>query len=116
MPPPPAGPFEIPDAKGHSIGLSRATKPVAAETVAEPDVEVLDFQASGEGLLLAEVGEDEELVSATMEVAVPVSQDVLISMDAAAAKLGPAILETLDAQFKGKLSEVRQLDGRDLIF
>ncbi|MGB0416797.1 MAG: hypothetical protein ACPGKS_08110 [Coraliomargarita sp.] len=114
MPLPPSGPFEIPDASGHSIGLSRQPAKASNESGSDEYDEILDFSSASERLVTDEEGDDYEV--APVEVAVPVSEDALITLDAATAKLGPEILATLDAKFKGKLSEVRHLDGRDLIF
>lgn len=114
MPLPPSGPFDIPDASGHSIGLSRQPVSSSASQEEVDLAEIIDFSASSEALIIEEEGDEYE--AAPIDAPIPVTTDVLISLADASTKLGPQILDTLDAKFKGQLAEVRHLDERDLIF
>ena len=75
----------------------------------------MDFATTDDGFILEEAGEDYE-AAAELAPPIDVSSDALISIGSAAEKLGPEVLATLEAKFKGKLTEVRHLDARDLIF
>ena len=114
MPTLPSGPLDIPNASGHSIGLSR--QPITpAGTPDDELAEIIDFSTRSEALVVDEEVDEYESGSVGV-VELPIASDALISVEAAAAKLGSEVLATLDDKFKGKLSEDRHVDERDLIF
>lgn len=96
------------------MGLSRE-RPVASSAVELPEKdEVLDFSTTD---IESDINDDREDDFDRLEcTSIPVGNEALLTLELASAKLGANILQTLDARFKGKLSEVRRLDERDLIF
>ena len=81
---------------------------------------------SGEGTLVEEASDDDGVEedpdpfgaagAAIVEAAVAQTSQNLMTVPEAEAKLGVEVLEVLDQRFKGRVSEVRRVDERDLIF
>lgn len=119
---PPSGPLEIPDANGHSIGISQGPPASASSDGGSDDTFHDPFNTDPDALAAADAAADEQVEEAGLDisnlelnVAMPKSDENLLSLEEAAKRLGPKVLDVLDARFKGELSEVRHLDERDLI-
>jgi hypothetical protein len=55
-------------------------------------------------------------VPATRVTAVAAAESPLLDLEEAKARIGPKALAVLEEKFKGRLSGVRRLDSRDMLF
>lgn len=91
----------------------------------EDDPDAILRAMSGEGTIVEEITEEDSVEedpdpfgaagAAVVEAAVAQTSQTLMTIAEAEVKLGAEVLEVLDQRFKGKVSEVRRLDERDLI-
>ncbi len=98
--------------------------PIAVEVDDDPDA-ILRAMA-GEGTIVEEITEEDGVEedpdpfgaagAAVVEAAVAQTSQNLMTVPEAEAKLGAEVLQVLDQRFKGRVSEVRHVDERDLIF
>ena len=92
----------------------------------EDDPDAILRAMSGEGTIVEEITEDDAVEedpdpfgtagTAVVEAAVAQTSQNLMTVAEAETKLGSEVLEVLDQRFKGRVSEVRHIDDRDLIF
>ena len=99
----------IPDPEPSEIALPTETNPVRDEAF-----ENSAFDSAVD--LMVEEEEGEFSTQPDMPVPVISTNDPLISLEDAAARLGSEVVETLKERFNGKLTEVRRVDALDRIF
>ena len=99
---------------------------VALPEVEEDDPETILRAMAGEETIVEEIIEEDGVEedpdpfgaagAAVVEAAVAQTSQNLMPVAEAEAKLGAEVLDVLDRRFKGRVSQVRRVDERDLIF